>query len=122
MAHFLLLYTLRQSMKALFDAKQGRPVMRNMLNKLQKTMAAAAFAEAGEWDIAREMTPDLELSREQTWLNRLSTAITFAESGLHNDAVRFLEPEAGRNRGFNSVLAENPGLRGIQLTYGTVSI
>ena len=108
-------------MKALFDAKQGGPVKRNILNKFQKTLAAA-FAEAGEWDTAREMTPDLELSREQTWLNRLFTAITFAESGLHNDAVRFLEPEAGRNRGFNSVLAENLGLRGIQLTYGTVSI
>jgi len=109
-------------MKALFDGKQGRPVMRNMLNKFQKTMAAATFAEAGEWDTAREMTPDLELPREQTWLNRLFTAITFAESGLHNDAVRFLEPASGRNRGFNSVLAENLGLRGIQLTYGTVAI
>jgi hypothetical protein len=85
-------------------------------------MLAAAFAEAGEWDTAREMTPDLELSREQTWLDRIFTAITFAEAGLHTHAIHCLNPAGRENRGFNSVLAENLGLQGVQLLYGTVSI
>lgn len=96
--------------------------MKNMLKKFQETMTAATFAEAGEWDTARDMTPEIELSGEQTWLNKIFTAITFAESGLYNDAVLFLEPKARNDRGFNSVLAENLGLHGVQLTYGTVSI
>ena len=98
------------------------PVMKNMVKKFQKTMLAAAFAEAGEWDTAREMTPDLELSREQTWLDRIFTAITFAEAGLHTHAIHCLNPAGRENRGFNSVLAENLGLQGVQLLYGTVSI
>jgi hypothetical protein len=55
---------LKRSIWALFDAKQMGPVMKNMVKKFQKTMLAAAFAEAGEWDTAREMTPDLELSSD----------------------------------------------------------
>ena len=85
-------------------------------------MTAVTFAEAGEWDAARAMTPDIQLSRKQTRLNKIFTAITFAESGLYNDAVLFLEPAVRKDRGFNSVLADNLGLHGVQLTYGTVSI
>jgi hypothetical protein len=47
------------------------------------------------------MTPDVELSKEPTWLDRIFMAITFAESGLRNDAIRFLEPVEYTNRGFN---------------------
>lgn len=96
--------------------------MKNILRKFQETMMAATFAEAGEWDTAREMTPDIELSREPTWLNRIFMAITFAESGLHDEAIRFMGPAAGGNRGFNSAIAEDLGLHGIRLVYGTVSI
>lgn len=94
----------------------------NILQKFQKNMMAAAFAEAGEWDVAREITPELEPSRELTWLNRAFTAVTFAESGLHRDAIRYLEPTVHVNRGFNAAIAENLGLKGVQLMYGTVSI
>jgi hypothetical protein len=107
---------LKRSIWALFDAKQMGPVMKNMVKKFQKTMLAAAFAEAGEWDTAREMTPDLEL------LDRIFTAITFAEAGLHTYAIHCLNPAGRENRDFNSVLAENLGLQGVQLLYGTVSI
>ena len=96
--------------------------MKNFLNKIQKNMMAATFAEAGEWDTAREMTPDTELSREPTWLNRIFMAITFAESGLYDEAIRFMGPAAGGNRGFNSTIAKGLGLQGIRLVYGTVSI
>ena len=46
------------------DAKLRRPVMKNFFYKFPKNMMAATFAEAGEWDTAREMTPVAELSRE----------------------------------------------------------
>lgn len=96
--------------------------MKDILRKFQKNMVAATFAEAGEWNTAREMAPETELSRETTWLDRIFAAVTFAESGLHDMAIRTLEPAIVRNRGFNSALAEDLGLSGVQLMYGTVSI
>ena len=96
--------------------------MKNLLSKFQENMLAATFAEAGEWDTAREMTPFAELSQEPTLLNRIFVAITFAESGLRNEAIRFLEPVGYRNRGFNSTIAEDLGLPGVRLMYGTVSL
>jgi hypothetical protein len=80
------------------NAKPRRPVMKNILRKFQETMMAATFAEAGEWDTAREMAPVTELSRDPTWLNRIFMAITFAESGLHDEAIRFMRPAAGGNK------------------------
>lgn len=96
--------------------------MNNTLRKFQETMMAATFAEAGEWETARRMAPDTELSRKSSWVDKIFTAVTFAEYGLHNDAIDILEPARRHNRGFNSVIAENLGLQGVQLTYGTVSI
>lgn len=96
--------------------------MKDIMRKFQKNMAAATFAEAGEWDTAKEMAPEIELSKEATWLDKIFTAITFAESGLHDVAIHTLEPAIARNRGFNSALADDLGLSGIQLMYGTVSI
>lgn len=96
--------------------------MKNIINSFQKIMLAATFAEAGEWNTAREMTPDVELSKEPTWLDRIFMAVTFAESGLRNDAIRFLELVEYTNRGFNSTAAHDLGLHGIRLTYGTVTI
>ena len=85
-------------------------------------MAAAAFAEAGEWDTARELTPETELSREPTWLNKVFMAVTFAESGLYDEAVRYLGPAVFGKNDFNGELAANLGLKGVRLMYGTVSI
>ena len=96
--------------------------MKNNITKFQKIMMAAAFAEAGEWKMAREMTPDAEISREPSWLNKIFMAITFAESGLHEEAIGFLKPAAAKNRGFNSEIMENLGLKGVRLMYGTISI
>jgi hypothetical protein len=96
--------------------------MKNIITKFQKIMMAATFAEAGEWDTAREMTPDVEISREPSWLNKIFVAVTFAESGLHDEAVGFLKPAVAKNRGFNSEIIENLGLKGVRLMYGTVII
>lgn len=146
--------------------------MKNSIKKFQKNMMAAAFAEASEWDTAKEMAPAKELARElnwvdriftavtfaesgmhdeairnlklglvgkraqaarksarspkplrqTTWLDRVFLAVTFAESGLHGEAIRILEPGSVRNRGFNTTLVNELGLKGVQLMYGTVSI
>ena len=85
-------------------------------------MISAAFAEAGEWDTAREMAPEPQMSSEPGWLNKIFMAITFAESGMHDEALHFLEPARAGSRGFNSVTLNDIGLKGIQLAYGTVSI
>ena len=94
----------------------------NILKKFQENMAAATFAEAGEWDTAKRMAPEKELSREPSILNKIFMAVTFAEAGLQREAVRIMEPKRHGNRGFNSVLAEELGLKGVKLMYGTVSI
>ena len=93
--------------------------MKNLINKFQM---AATFAEAGDWDTAKKMAPDTKPSNEVTWLNRIFMAVTFAESGLHSDAIRLMGPAARGNRGFNSAIAQDLGLPGIKLMYGTVSI
>ena len=96
--------------------------MKKFLSRLQKNMMAVAFAEAGEWDTAKEMIPVTELSREPTKLNSIFMAITFAESGLPHDAVSFLELYDHKNRGFNASIAEELGLHGVRVLYGTVSL
>jgi hypothetical protein len=96
--------------------------MKQIVTKFQKIMAAAAFAEAGEWDAARELTPNAELSREPIWLSKVFMAITFAESGLHDEAIRLLGPRRPERSDFNGALAASLGLKGIRLMYGTVSI
>jgi len=96
--------------------------MKNIITKFQKIMMAATFAEAGEWNTAREMIPDAELSRQPLWISKIFMAVTFAESGLHDEAVGFLNPAAAKKRGFNSEIIENLGLKGVRLMYGTVSI
>jgi hypothetical protein len=118
----LALLTVKQTPKQGVDAKQRRPVMKNLLRTFQKNMMAATFAEAGEWDTAREMTPATKLSREPTLMNKIFMAVTFAESGLHDEAIRIMGPTARGNRGFNSAVADDLGLHGIKLMYGTVSI
>ena len=96
--------------------------MKNFIQKFQDTMISATFAEAGEWDAAREMAPEHHLSRKPTWLNKVFMAITFAESGMREEALSFLEPAGTGNRGFNSASLNDIGLKGVQLAYGTVSI
>ena len=104
------------------NAHQRRPAMKTLLMKLQRNMTAAAFAEAGEWEAAKEVAPAAELSRESSKLNRIFTAVTFAEAGLPTIALLFLKPEPARQRVRTTNLAEELGLRGVRLMYGTVTI
>ena len=49
---------------------------------------AVAFAEAGEWETAREMTPDPGPRTTTDWLERIFIAVAFAEEGLHDEALQ----------------------------------
>jgi len=57
--------------------------------------SAVAFAEVGEWDTAREMTPDSEPKTSIDWLGRIFAAVAFAEEGLHDEALQIA---AGNNQ------------------------
>ena len=96
--------------------------MKNFLSRFQKNMMAATFAAAGEWATANEIAPVTQLSREPNFLNRIFMAVTFAESGIQDEAIRLMGPKTVRNRGFNSAIANDLGLHGVRLTYGTVRI
>lgn len=96
--------------------------MKNIFQAFQKNMMAATFAEAGEWDTAREMTPAPELSRDLSWVNRGFMAITFAEAGLPEEALRFLDQAHSRTASRHHAIVEDMGLKGVRLIYGTVLI
>lgn len=96
--------------------------MKNIFQAFLKNMMAATYAEAGEWDTAREMLPEIKLSRELSWLNRVFMAAAFAESGLHKEAVELMEPARSSGNDFNAAMCESLGLKGVQVIYGTVLI
>jgi hypothetical protein len=62
--------------------------MKQTLEQYKDWRIAVAFAEAGEWDTAREMIPDPEPKTETGWLGRIFAAVAFAEEGLHDEALR----------------------------------
>lgn len=95
--------------------------MTNFLKTFQNNMVAATFAEAGEWDTAREMIPDVKPNRELTWMNKIFMAVTFAESGLHTEALQLMEQDSRRNE-FSSNAFEGLGLEGVRLVFGTVRL
>ena len=69
---------------------------------------------------AQELAPDIELSREPSWLEKIFMAVTFAESGLPYEATRMMRPAPAKAR-IDAKLAKDLGLKGIQLKYGSVS-
>jgi len=95
--------------------------MTNTMNRFEKIMTAVTFAEAGEWDTAKDLMPDVKLSRRQTWLDRIFSGITFAEYGLHSEALSYLSPAMTKSKCSASV-ADDLGLRGMRLVYGTVMV
>lgn len=74
--------------------------MKGFLKKFEDTFAAAAFAEAGEFETAREiLTENKSLNKKMKSLKHgieitiddlTSMAITFAEAGEHEKALEIL--------------------------------
>lgn len=87
------------------------------LTTLQKWMTAITFAEAGEWETAKNMMPVTIRSRAISQFQKIFMAAAFAEEGLHAEAISLAEglgPEAPKADDFLQSL----GLGGIRMTYG----
>ncbi|MBI5556730.1 MAG: hypothetical protein HY885_03770 [Deltaproteobacteria bacterium] len=85
---------------------------------------AITFAEAGEWETAREMIPQEMANRKVSWFFRMAAAVAFAESGMQDEAVRMSETDsyvspASRRKGD---FLDTVGLSGIRMTYGVVAV
>lgn len=71
--------------------------MKKILSDTQKMMAAITFAEAGEWNTAREMMPEPRDRHEVGWLEKNFAAVAFAEAGEWSTAREMIpEPQYGR--------------------------
>ena len=101
----------------------------NKKSKLEKTFAAAAFAEAGEHETAIQMGEVSDKPKRflekilNGWQNHMA-AVAFAEANEHDEALRWLgDKKAPRKR--EDTLAgflEKVGLENARVCYGVVPI
>ncbi|NTV14673.1 MAG: hypothetical protein HGA96_12205 [Desulfobulbaceae bacterium] len=95
-----------------------------MANQKQNHLSwttAITFAEAGEWQTARSFMPVVRRSRLAAWLERATMAVTFAEAGMVDEALRHTtSPNANLPAATRNFL-EICGLDQAHLTYGSVS-
>ncbi len=97
--------------------------MKNLTNENRNWAVAAAFAEAGEWDTAREMIPEGNVqSNEVGWLQRIFVAITFAEADMAEEAVAMMYPETAPVGRRQVSFEEELGLKGAYITLGVVAL
>ena len=60
--------------------------MMGILDRFSCWMDAITFAEAGEWETARQMMPPaINRMDSISWFERTFMAVAFAEEGLHKD-------------------------------------
>jgi hypothetical protein len=73
--------------------------MKNLMKKMENTYAAAAYAEAGEHQTAKQMMEEVRPERRErlNWFERVMMAVTFAEAGEH-DTARDIMREEKRER------------------------
>ncbi len=95
--------------------------MKKSLNTFQKWMTAITFAEAGEWDMAKQMSPVTVPSREISQLEQTFMAAAFAEAGLYEDAVRMAEGLSYQAPATDDFL-QSLGLGGVRVTYGVFAV
>lgn len=87
------------------------------LSTLQKWMTAITFAEAGEWETAKNMMPVTIRSRAINKFQKIFMAAAFAEEGLHAEAISLAEcPDLQAPKADDFL--QSLGLGGIRMTYG----
>ncbi|TAN41646.1 MAG: hypothetical protein EPN22_14255 [Nitrospirae bacterium] len=96
--------------------------MKRIFDTFSSWMNAVTFAEAGEFETARQMMPTPKKGNNQlTWFDRIFMSVTFAEAGLPEEAVEIMNLKPVKNYGSSDFL-ETIGLKGIRITYGTMPI
>lgn len=90
--------------------------MKITTDKNRNWMTAITFAEAGEWDTAREMMPVSRPNSKISWLQRIFMAVAFAEEGLHQEALHFLDGHSVQH--IRNSFLDTIGLSGVRVTYG----
>lgn len=88
------------------------------LNTFDKWMTAITFAEAGEWETAKNMAPVSIQSRAINQFQKIFMAAAFAEEGLHAEAVRLSESPNIQAVPATDDFLQSLGLSGIRMTYG----
>ena len=86
--------------------------MKHTMEQYKDWWSAVAFAEVGEWDTAREMTPDPKPKTTIDWFGRIFAAVAFAEEGLQDEALQFADGDkkparSQRERSYSIVKRES---------------
>ena len=84
-------------------------------------MSAITFAEAGEWETAREMTPAIQVNKKISWISKIFMAVTFAENDMRDEALRCLEATSVSSQQYDDFM-NTVGLAGIRMTYGILAV
>lgn len=92
--------------------------MKKTANPEQSWMNAITFAEAGEWDIARQMMPNGRDRHAIGWLQKIFMAAAFAEEGLHEEALLVMDNPLPLANASTDAFLRSLGLGGIRMTYG----
>ena len=92
--------------------------MKTTTNNNRSWLTAITFAEAGEWETAREMMPPpAPRNKLLELLEKTFMAVTFAEECMHDEARCYMnKPLQTAKRAGNFL--DSVGLRGVRLTYG----
>ena len=69
--------------------------MKNRTKKMEDVYAAAAFAEAGEFETAKQIAGEVRVEKRErlNWFERVMTAAAFAEAGEHETARDIMNEE-----------------------------
>ena len=92
--------------------------MKNTTINERSWMCAVTFAEAGEWETARSMTPLPTKSRWANYFEQVFMAVAFAEEGMPEEALRLVAKKQPSKRIKNFV--NSIGLRDARMTYGVM--
>jgi len=91
--------------------------MKNEKESERSWMSAVTFAEAGEWETARAMTPLPTKSRWAELFEQTMMAVAFAEEGLHDEAKRLAGMKQQPQKRINNFLDSIGLRRDVRMTY-----
>lgn len=87
----------------------------------QSWTTAITFAEAGEWETARSYMPVSRRNKLLAWLENLCVAVTFAEEGMQDEAVRIMVAKERESIRRPVDFMELCGMGKVNCTYGLLS-